>query len=98
MVLRSSFDWHIYALCGMLKRMRTTMDIADDLLRRAKKRAADQHIPLRDLVEDALRVYLSRKPPRGDYKLRWSTESGGLQPGVNLDDRDALFDLMGGRR
>jgi hypothetical protein len=30
--------------------------------------------------------------------LRWSSERGRLQPGVNLDDRDALFDLMGGRR
>ena len=48
-------------------------------------------------VEDALRVYLSRKTPRSNYKLQWSPEHGRLQPGVNLDDRDALFDLMDGR-
>lgn len=74
------------------------MDLSDDLLRRAKKRAADEGVPLRDLVEDALRRYLSGPQKRGAYKLRWGTERGRLQPGVNLDDRDALFDLMDGRR
>ena len=78
--------------------MRTTMDISDDLLRKAKRRAADEQVPLREVVEAALRRYLSGKTPGGRYKLRWMVERGTLQPGVNLDDRDALFDLMDGRR
>lgn len=78
--------------------MRTTVDICDELLRRAKRRAADEQIPLRDVVEAALRRYLSARPSGGPYKLRWNVERGTLQPGVNLDDRDALFDLMDGRR
>jgi hypothetical protein len=74
------------------------MDLSDELLRKARKRAADEGIPLRDVVEDALRRYLAGPTRRGAYRLRWSSERGRLQPGVNLDDRDALFDLMGGRR
>jgi len=90
--------WHIYAYSCMLLRMRTTMDLSDELLRRAKKRAADEGLPLRDVVEDALRRYLAGSTRRGVYRLRWSSARGRLQPGVNLDDRDVLFDLMGGRR
>ena len=81
----------------MLMHMRTTMDISDELFRQAKKRAADEGIPLRDVVEAALQSYLSRRTKRAGYKLRWRTDRGRLLPGVNLDDRDALFDLMDGR-
>lgn len=78
--------------------MRTTMEITDELFRKAKRRAADERVPLREVVEAALRLYLSGRPPGGRYKLRWRVERGRLQPGVNLDDRDTLFDLMDGRR
>jgi hypothetical protein len=29
--------------------------------------------------------------------FRWKTERCRIQPGVNLEDRDALWDLMDGR-
>ena len=74
------------------------MDLSDELLRKAKRRAADEGIPLRDVVETALRHYLLARPGRGTYRLSWRAEKGRLQAGVNLDDRDALFDLMDGRR
>jgi hypothetical protein len=77
--------------------MRTTVDISDELLRLAKRRAADSGIPLRQVVEAALRQYLASPQKRASYRLRWRTERGRLQPGVRLDDRDALFDLMDGR-
>jgi hypothetical protein len=77
--------------------MRTTIEIGDELLRQAKRRAADQGASLRAVIEAALRAYLSpRRGPRG-YRLRWRSEHGRLQPGVRLDDREALFDLMDGR-
>lgn len=76
--------------------MRTTIDIGDDLMRRAKKRAADEQVPLREVVEAALRQYLSDKPKGTGYKLKWTTEKGALMPGVDLDDRDSLFDIMDG--
>ncbi len=83
---------------NMLLCVRTTIDINDALLKRAKKRAADEGTTLRALVEGALRRHLSERPPRAGYRLRWRTERGRLLPGARLDDRDALFDLMDERR
>ncbi|MEX2263286.1 MAG: type II toxin-antitoxin system VapB family antitoxin [Bryobacteraceae bacterium] len=77
--------------------MRTTIEINDGLLRKAKRRAADEGDSLRHVVESALRLYLGKRPERESYQLRWRTESGRILPGVRLDDRDALFDLMEGR-
>jgi Arc/MetJ family transcription regulator len=78
--------------------MRTTIDLSDELFRRAKKRAADDRLSLKEIVEAALRRYLAARPKRGRYRLRWTPEKGRMLPGVNLDDRDALFDLMDGRK
>ena len=80
----------------MLLCMRTTMDLSDELLRRAKKTAADRGVPLRDLVEDALREYLSNKPKRSAYRFEWTPDRGELLPGVDLDDRASLLDRMEG--
>lgn len=77
--------------------MRTTIEIGTELLRQAKRRAADEGTTLRSVVEAALRAYLGKRRGRGGYRLGWRTERGTIQPGVRLDDRDALFDLMDGR-
>jgi hypothetical protein len=89
---------HIYAEGNMLFCMRTTLEISDELFRLLKRRAADDGTPLRQVVENALRFYLGKQNKRKGYQLRWNTERGRLLPGVRLDDRDALFDLMDGRR
>jgi Bacterial antitoxin of type II TA system, VapB len=81
----------------MLLCMRTTLDLNDELLREARRRAARDRTSLKAVVERALRTHLSRNPRRADYALGWRPEEGPLQPGVRLDDRDALFDLMEGR-
>ena len=87
----------------MLLWMRTTIDLPDELFRRAKKRAADEDITLRELIERALRSHLEGKKKRGKahrFKFR-PFRGNGLQPGVtesDLSDRDRLFDLMEGRR
>jgi hypothetical protein len=77
--------------------MRTTIDIGDAIFREIKKRAADEGVPLREVIEAALRSYLSPRPRRSAYRLQWRTEHGRVLPGVDLDDRDALFDRMDGR-
>ena len=78
--------------------MRTTVDIADELLRLAKKRAADTGVPIRAVVEAALRSYLKGPRKAGErYRLSWHTDKGPLRPGVRIDDRAALLDLMDDR-
>lgn len=86
-----------YDAIDTLLPMRTAIDLNDDLLRRAKKRAAEEGVTLRQVVEAALRKHLSGTPSRVGYRLRWRTERGRMQPGVRLENRDALFDLMEGR-
>jgi hypothetical protein len=79
--------------------MRTTLDLDDDLLRRAKEAAARTRRPLRAVVEDALRAWLSQTHDQVHVKpveLPVSTQPGGLCPGVDLDSAAALLDLMEG--
>lgn len=71
------------------------MDLNDSLLVQAKVRAAKEGISLKALIEQALRVHLkSNAAAKHRYALKWQTERGRLQPGVRIDDRDALYDLM----
>lgn len=81
----------------MILCMRTTIEITDELFRQAKEKATAEGTALRQVVETALRLYLTKPRRSTGYKLRWRTERGRVLPGVRLDDRDALFDLMNGR-
>lgn len=82
----------------MLLCVRTTIEINDQLFRAAKRQAAERGTSLREVVDAALRQHLGKTKGASGYALRWATESGKLLPGVDLTDRDALFDLMDGRR
>lgn len=73
--------------------MRTTLDVDEKLLDAARQRAAEQGTTLTEFVEEALAAAL-----RDDYKLRWKVHRGRVLPGVDIADRDSLFDVMDGRR
>ncbi len=47
----------------MVTHMKTTIDIADNLLIRAKERAKEQHITLRSLIEESLAASLEQALP-----------------------------------
>jgi hypothetical protein len=75
------------------------IDIADELMRTAKKRAADEDTTLRELVDRALRQYLTDAPAQKKFKLRWKPlPPARLLPGVDLEDRNSLYEVMEGRR
>jgi len=80
----------------MLLCMRTTIDIPDPLLRAAKQRAADEGVSLREVVLRALQLQLGGAHP-ARYRFRWRTEKGRLLPGVDLADRQSLYDVLDGR-
>ena len=80
--------------------MRTTIRMAPQVLAEATKRAAETGRTLTAVSEDALRESLARRPARRAatrVQLR-TAGSGGLQPGVDLDDSAALIALMERRR
>jgi plasmid stability protein len=76
---------------------RTTLTLDEDLLRLLKAMAARQGKSLGALVNELLRHALAVGSRRKDYKLRLDGWEAELQPGVDLQDRDKLFDLMDGR-
>jgi hypothetical protein len=81
----------------MLRCVRTTINVDDQLLADAKRLAHESGKTLTAVIEDALRERLARRgsPGRGDDRFRLHTFTGqGLQPGVDLDNSAALRDLM----
>ncbi len=82
----------------MLLCMRTTIEIEDRLFRDLKRQAAGKGVTLRQLVNDLLRQGLNSPKPRPKYQFKWKVDpKGTIQPGVDLNDRKSLFDLMDGR-
>ena len=74
--------------------MRTTIYLPADLLADAKERAAREGRSLSDVLGDAVRASFARTGSGERPPLELSTfDGGGLQPGVDLDDSAALYDL-----
>ncbi|MCX7028791.1 MAG: hypothetical protein NTU62_01555 [Spirochaetes bacterium] len=83
--------------------MKTTVDLPDDLLIRAKKRAAETRTPLRALIARGLQRELSAEGGKirtrdAPVRIRWVTEPGGLPPGLDVADREALHAWKDARR
>jgi hypothetical protein len=80
--------------------MKATVELPDDLVVAAKKRAAEMRRPLRELVERGLRAELRRRPDerergrRRRVAIRWVTAAGGLPPGVDVTDRATMHDSL----
>jgi hypothetical protein len=84
--------------------MRTTVRLDENLLREAKGYAAATGRTLtaviEAVIEDALREALARRhksSERSCFRLR-TFKGTGLQPGIDLDDSAALWDLVDGTR
>jgi hypothetical protein len=75
---------------------RTTVRLPDDLLKRAKRKAAAEGRTLTALIEDGLRLVLT---DRGNTARKRrivppvSSAGGGLMPGIDLNDTAALQEL-----
>ena len=83
----------------MLFCMRTTLNLDDELMRQTKRRAIERGFTLTALIEEALREHLRDGGDRhaAGWRLRLVTAAGPTRPGVDLDDRDSLYERMEGR-
>ena len=83
----------------MVHRMKTTIELPDELLIAAKKRAAETRTTLRKIFERALRREL-QTPQRGrsgrrrGRAIRWVTAKGGLPPGFDIADRGKMHEWL----
>ena len=74
---------------------KTTVELPDDLLLAAKKRALDERTTLKTLLERSLRRELgtpvgSRTAPA----IEWIVAEGGLPLGMNVADREEMHDFL----
>jgi hypothetical protein len=77
--------------------MRTTVRLHPGLMAQVKKLARDTGRSMTQVIEDALRVAVSRGHGPAPRTVIIVTAAGdGLQPGVDLDDSSALLDRMDG--
>ena len=75
---------------------RTTVRLPQDLVRRAKQKAAAEGRSLTALIEDGLRRVLNERASSGRQKRVLppvSSAKGGLMPGLDLSDSAALQEL-----
>lgn len=75
--------------------MRTTFDLPDDLMKRAKIAAIERGVTLRDLVAEGLRHALGRKKPAARQRLQLpavKTPKGHRIPVLTNQQVSELFD------
>lgn len=74
---------------------RTTVRLPQELLARAKRKAAAEGRTLTSLIEDGLRLVVSdeRKPQKKRVLPRFSDATGGPLPGIDISDSAALQEM-----
>ena len=76
--------------------MRTTVRLNDELSKKVKIRAAETNRTFTAFIEDALRLALgqiNRSVQPGKIEIPTSG-TGGILPGVDIDDTSSLLDKM----
>jgi hypothetical protein len=79
--------------------MKTTVEISDALLARAKRHARKQGKPLRAVIEEGLRRVLEAEAEPARYRLpdRSVGRAGGVNPLEALSWQDLREEIYGGR-
>lgn len=90
---------HIGICLDMLRHMRTTMIINDELYRQVKERARAEDRTVTSFVEDALRARLAGRPGGSmgavDVVLAPAYHGrGGMRPGIDPSSNVSMLDAM----
>ena len=75
---------------------RTTVRLPSDLIRRAKRKAADEGTTLTALIEESLRAAVAGNAKGSKTKRvlpRISKATGGTFPGIDISDSAALQEM-----
>ena len=72
---------------------RTTIRLPEELLERAKRKAAAEGRTLTSLIEEGLRLVVAETGEGAKRVLPCSKATGGLMPGVDISDGSALQEM-----
>lgn len=72
---------------------RTTLVLDDNLFKQMKKKAAEEGRSLQAVANDLIRRGLALRPQQ-NYRLKLQGWKAELQPGIDILDRNSLFDAM----
>ena len=72
---------------------RTTLVLEDNLFKQMKKKAAEEGRSLQAVANDLIRRGLALRPQQ-NYRLKLQGWKAELQPGIDILDRNSLFDAM----
>ncbi|MGD0220872.1 MAG: CopG family transcriptional regulator [Terriglobia bacterium] len=81
----------------MAESAKTNVQLPEDLLLEAKRKALETRTTLSAILERALRRELRQaggRPTRRPRRIRWVTSAGGLPPGLDISDRSKMWDWM----
>ena len=82
-------------LRDMVTHMKTTIELADDLLTRARRQARRERKTLRAIVEEALRARLAQTTDRPPFRLKRHPVGGlGRHPGIAEGQWETVRDLI----
>jgi hypothetical protein len=83
----------------MVTHMKTTIQISDSLMKELKKLARQEGSSMKSLVEEGLRLVISRRGKREGFRLRKASfRGGGLQEHVRGAGWDQIRDMSYGGR
>ena len=75
--------------------MRTTLTIDDEVYREVRLCAARRGGSVSSVIEEAVRRYLLVEAQPEFHLLELPTmSSGGLQPGIDLDDMSSVYEVL----
>lgn len=75
--------------------MKTTLNLDDQVLEKAKQKARQDGVTLTRFVEEALRAKIVPAFRRGSkFKFRPVVIKGTKPPNVDISNRDALYDII----
>lgn len=91
-LLRESRQLTLFARCGMVFRMKTTLIIPDPLFRKLKHRAIERGETLSNLVTEFIHRGLTEKPVPKELPPLPTFDLGPSS--IDINDRDAWFESL----
>ena len=70
----------------MVTHMKTTVEVATELMCQFKKQARDEGMTFKALLEKVMWRYVQNPPKKRRRRMRDCSVPGGMQPGVDLAD------------